>query len=345
MASNRKKKTSSAPSARSKLKSFLKWTGGAVFTLAIGLGGTAFWGWLSYTRPGPLSNNLDVVIPHGSYTTTLNTLQNAGVIPTDWWNSRIFLSAVVMTRQDGHIHAQELSFPAGASIKQTLWILRHGKPVLHKLTIPEGLTAWQIQALVQSTPLLTGDTPLPAEGTTLPQTYTFLRNSSRKELLTQMQAGMTQTLKSIWDKRDAGLPLSSPQDLLILASIIEKETAQAIERPSVARVFYNRLQTGMKLQTDPTVIYGLTQGKLPLDRPLTHSDLQIPSAYNTYMNAGLPPGPICSPGLASLEAAAHPAAGNMLYFVANGVGGHNFSATLSDHNHNVLLLRKQKTSH
>ncbi|MFT8419474.1 MAG: endolytic transglycosylase MltG [Acetobacter sp.] len=313
--------------------------------LCAGMGLTAFLGWQTYTRLGPLSTDQDIVVPHGNYATSLEALQNAGVIPNDWWHSRVFLSAVVLTRQDGQLHAAELHFPAQASIKQTLWILRHGKPVQHKLTIPEGLTAWQIQALLQAAPLLTGDAPLPAEGSTLPQTYTYLRNSSRKDLMAHMQASMAQALKQVWAERESDLPLTSPQELLTLASVVEKETAQPDERPAIARVFYNRLQKNMRLQTDPTVIYALTQGRPPLDRPLTHADLQTPSAYNTYMNTGLPPGPICSPGSAALQAAAHPAKGDMLYFVASGTGGHNFAATLADHNHNVGLLRKQKTSH
>lgn len=344
MASKRKK-PSPPPSDHSKLFRFLKWSAGGVFAFSVGTGLTAFWGWQTYTHSGPLSIDQDIVVPHGNYATSLDALQAAGVIPTGWWHGRVFLSAVLLTRQDGQIHAAELHFPAHVSIKQALWILRHGKPVQHKLTIPEGLTAWQVQALLQAAPLLSGEAPLPAEGSTLPQTYTYLRNSSRKELLAHMQASMAQTVKQVWAERESGLPLANPQELVTLASVIEKETAQPDERPSIARVFYNRLQKNMRLQTDPTVIYALTQGKPPLDRPLTHADLQTPSAYNTYINAGLPPGPICSPGSAALQAAAHPAAGDMLYFVASGTGGHNFAATLADHNHNVGLLRKQKTSH
>lgn len=309
------------------------------------MGLVGFWGWHTYTSPGPLSTEQDIVVPHGNYATTLSALQSAGVIPADWWSSRVFLSAVALTRKDGQLHAAELHFPAYASIAQTLWILRHGKPVQHRLTIPEGLTAWQIQALIQAAPFLTGDTPLPEEGSTLPQTYTYLRNSSRKDLLAHMQASMAQTLKQIWAEREPGLPLDSPAQLVTLASVVEKETAQPAERPSVARVFYNRLQKNMRLQTDPTVIYALTQGKPSLDRSLTHADLQTSSPYNTYVNTGLPPGPICSPGSAALEAAAHPAQGDMLYFVANGTGGHNFASTLAEHNHNVVLFRRQKTSH
>ncbi|WP_415422071.1 endolytic transglycosylase MltG [Acetobacter okinawensis] len=344
MASKRKKQPS-APSGHSKLNRFLKWSGGGVFILLAGAGLTAFMGWQSYLQPGPLPTDQDIVVPHGSYATTLDALQNTGVILPGWWNTRIFLGALALTRQDGQIHAAELHFPAHVSIKQTLWILRHGKPVQHKITIPEGMTAWQIQALLAAAPLLSGDAPLPDEGSTLPQTYTYVRNSSRKELLTHMQAAMTQTLKQIWTERDPDLPLASPQDLLTMASVVEKETAQPDERPLIARVFYNRLQKNMRLQTDPTVIYALTQGRPTLDRALTHADLQTPSAYNTYLNAGLPPGPICSPGQAALLAAAHPAKGDMLYFVASGTGGHNFAATLADHNHNVGLLRKQKASH
>lgn len=344
MASKRKKQTT-APANHSKLSRFLKWSGGGICALLAGAGLTAFLGWHTYLQPGPLSADQDIVVPHGNYTTTLNALQNAGVVAPDWWNTRIFLSALALTRQDGQIHAAELHFPAHASIQQTLWVLRHGKPVQHKLTIPEGLTARQIQALLAAAPLLSGEALLPAEGSTLPQTYTYVRNSTRKELLSHMQAAMASTLKQIWAERAHDLPLASPQELLTMASVVEKETAQPDERPLIARVFYNRLQKNMRLQTDPTVIYALTQGKPALDRPLSHADLLTPSAYNTYLNTGLPPGPICSPGSAALHAAAHPADGTMLYFVASGAGGHNFATTLAEHNHNVDLLRKQKASH
>nr|WP_230975497.1 endolytic transglycosylase MltG [Acetobacter garciniae] len=312
-----------------------------LFSLCLlGLAAISALAWHDYTRPGPLAAGQDIVIHRGGYAATLATLQDTGVLPTGAWTGRLFQLSIALTRGEGQIHAAELHFPAQVSMRETLWILRHGKPVLHRLTIPEGLSAFDITALIQSAPFLTAAVSSPAEGSVLPETYTYLRDEPRPELLARMQSNMAHTLVSIWRERDSSLPLQGPEDLLVLASLVEKETAVPAERPLVARVLLNRLQKGMKLQTDPTVIYALTQGR-PLGRTLTHADLQTPSPYNTYMNTGLPPGPICSPGLAALEAAAHPAQSDALYFVANGTGGHNFAATLSEHNRNVSLFRTQ----
>ena len=310
--------------------------------LFVGAGGTGLKAWQDYHGSGPLAQDTDVVIPHGDYQSTIHTLQNAGVLKQGWWTERLALSAILLTRHDGQLHAAELHFPAFTSMEHAFWILRHGKPVLHKLTIPEGLTAHQIQALVQAAPFLNGDTPLPQEGSVLPETYSYLRNSSRSALMDRAHAAMVATISKLWaDRQDAGL-IADQRSFVTLASLVEKETALTSERPMVARVFLNRLEKGMRLQTDPTVIYALTNGNPPLGRPLTHTDLQIPSPYNTYAVTGLPPGPICSPGLSSLQAVAHPATGEMLYFVANGEGGHNFAATLADHNRNVSLFRQKK---
>ncbi|MFT9257056.1 MAG: endolytic transglycosylase MltG [Acetobacter sp.] len=342
MASKRKSRTPQPPARKGRFF-LLRWLAAFSGLGLLGLAAIGAIAWHDYTRPGPLATGQDIVIHRGGYTATLATLQETGVLRPGSWTGRLFQLSIALTRKDGQIHAAELHFPAQVSMSETLWILRHGKPVLHRLTVPEGLTAYDITNLLLNAPFLTADISPPAEGSALPQTYTYLRDEPRADVLARMQAKMASTLASIWQDREPGLPLQSPQDLLVLASLVEKETAVPAERPLVARVLVNRLQKGMKLQTDPTVIYALTQGRPPLGRALTHTDLQTPSAYNTYLNTGLPPGPICSPGLAALEAAAHPAQSNALYFVANGTGGHNFAATLSEHNKNVSLFRAQQS--
>ncbi|WP_408834547.1 endolytic transglycosylase MltG [Acetobacter vaccinii] len=342
MASERKQKTTSPPASRRWLSIVFKGVLGGVAALGVSATCLGLLAWHDYTRLGPLPQDTDIVVPHGGYTSTLASLQSAKALPDDWWTEYLFQVAVTLTRKDGQLHAAELRFPAQASMQQILWVLRHGKPVMHKLTIPEGLSAHQIQALVDHAPFLTGPTPLPTEGQVLPQTYSYQRNTQRAALLDRMQADMASTLDTIWKNRDSTEGLTDPQSLLVLASLIEKETANPAERPLVARVFLNRLNKGMKLQTDPTVIYALTHGENTLDRPLSHADLQTPSAYNTYFTQGLPPGPICAPGVSSLTAAAHPATSDALFFVADGMGGHHFSATLAEHNHNVTLLRKKQ---
>lgn len=312
------------------------------FLLLIGAGGTGLKIWQDYTQAGPLPQDTDVVIPHGDYLSTIHTLQNSDVLPAGWWTERVTLGLIFATRHQGQLHAAELHFPAHTSIRGVLGILRHGHPVLHKITIPEGLSARQIQSLLQSAPFLTGDAPLTPEGSIMPETYSYLRNSKREAIVSRAQTAMHDQLEKIWTSRDVVEEIPNQEVFLTLASLVEKETAVASERPLVARVFINRLQKGMKLQTDPTVIYAATNGNPPLGRPLTHTDLQTPSPYNTYMQIGLPPGPICSPSLSSLQAVAHPAAGDALYFVANGVGGHNFASTLADHNKNVSLYRQKQ---
>ncbi|GCD49528.1 endolytic transglycosylase MltG [Acetobacter pasteurianus] len=344
MASKPKKKPVKQPAQKG--RAALKWLGGLFLLSALAGGGTGFFAWYSYTKPGPLPVATDVVVPHGGYASTISALQQAQVLPSGWFTDKLFVTAISLTRKSGQLHAAELHFPQHVSMQNALFILRHGKPVLHKLTIPEGLSAHQIQAVIASAPFLEGEAPLPAEGSTLPQTYNYLRNSQRADIVKRAQNAMQTALDTVWRKHDPALDgtISSPQVLLVLASLIEKETALPAERPMVARVFLNRLQKGMKLQTDPTVIYAITHGNPPLGRALTHSDLATPDPYNTYAVTGLPPGPICSPGMSSLEAAAHPASGDALFFVANGNGGHNFSTTLAEHNRNVSAFRQRNTN-
>ena len=220
-----------------------------------------------------------------------------------------------------------------------LLVLRSAKPVRHRLTIPEGLTAAQIARLLDHADALNGDGLLPDEGGMLPDTYIYERGTTRAQIVARGRAAMDRALAQAWASRSDGLPLADPRALLVLASMVEHETARPEERAHVAGVFVNRLRQGMRLQSDPTVIYAVAGGLGPLDRRLTHADLVWPNPYNTYTVPGLPAGPIDSPGLASLAAAARPDATADLFFVADGGGGHVFARTLDEHQRNVARWR------
>ena len=244
------------------------------------------------------------------------------------------------------LKAGEFLIEQNMSILDILNRISSGKVVLHKITIPEGLTSHQIKELFNNNQLLTDTIDFEIEeGSILPETYTFAKGTSRKELIKQAQKALQNNLAEIWEKRANDLPLNSKEELLVLASIIEKETGINSERSKIASVFINRLNKNMLLQTDPTVIYALTMGKTELKRSLKRKDLQIDNPYNTYKYAGLPPKPICNAGLESIKAAANPSNTPYFYFVADGNGGHNFSKTLAEHNQNVQkwlkTIRKQ----
>mgnify|MGYP003362854646 CR=1 FL=1 len=316
---------------------------GSVFLLLVlsGLGITLA-GMRHYDAPGPLAEGRAIVIPHGGSAQVLATLQDGGVLGRDWSTQKVFEIATILTRVDGAFHAAELVFPAHASIHQVLLVLRHGKPVIHRLTIPEGLSAIQIAALLEQAPYMDGTFPFPDEGSVMPLTYDYEWGMPRAQMLARMQHAMDRSLDHAWEGRVVDPAILNRHDLLVLASMIERETGSADERPLVARVFLNRLHQGMRLQSDPTVVYGLNHGVGPLGHALSRADLLQPTAYNTYVIPGLPPGPICSPGMAALDAAAHPSQGDQLYFVANGHGGHDFATTLGDHNRNVSAFRAGK---
>jgi UPF0755 protein len=262
-------------------------------------------------------------------------LRADGVIDSD----RLFRLAAWLTRRQGPLHAAELAFPPHASLRAVLAVLRTARPVEHKLTIPEGLTAVQIAALVQHAVAATGTVVPPPEGSVLPQTYSYEYGTTRGVLLARAEAAMDQALASAWAGRAPDLPLASPQDAVILASIVERETALPDERPHVAAVYINRLRLGMRLDADPTVAYGASGGSGVLDHKLTRGDLEQDDPFNTYRRAGLPPTPIDSPGMASIQAVLHPAASDDLYFVADGSGGHVFARTLEAQNRNVARAR------
>ena len=221
------------------------------------------------------------------------------------------------------------------SIARLADLFSGGKTHLRKLTIPEGLTAREAMEIILANEFLEDDFTPFKEGEILPETYTFTRHEERQKLVNQAKEAMDKVLQQAWDERDADLPLKNKEEMLVLASIVEKETGVTNERPQVASVFINRLKKGMLLQTDPTVIYAITEGKKDLGRSLTRKDLEIDSPFNTYKYAGLPPKPICNPGKAAIMAVAHPDKTPYLYFVASGEGGHNFARTLEEHNNNV----------
>lgn len=240
------------------------------------------------------------------------------------------------------LQAGEYDFAAGSTPAQVVAKIARGEVVVHKITIPEGWNSAQVRAALLAEPLLTGDLPaVIAEGSVLPDTLHFARGEARLNVLARMQKAQADLLAAVWPMRAADLPVTTPQQAVILASVIEKETGLKDERAQVAGVFVNRLRRGMMLQSDPTVVYGIeaAQGHVPMGRALSRGDLQRDTHYNSYLRAGLPPTPICNPGRAAIIAALHPAATDALYFVATAKGGHRFAATLQEHEANVALYR------
>ncbi len=254
----------------------------------------------------------------------------------------VFLLAAVTSGNATRLQAGEYEIAAHASSFSILDQMAHGRVYQRKMTIPEGLTTTEILSLLTSAEGLQGDLPepLPAEGTLLPETYAYTYGETKAQMIARMSSAMRDALQKLWTAHGPNFPVQSPHDILTLASIVEKETGVAHERPRVAAVFLNRLRLGMKLQSDPTVIYAITQGKQPLNRPLYTKDLEENnSPYNTYRVMGLPPGPIANPGLDSLRAVFQPTQTDDLYFVADGTGGHAFAKTLAEHNANVARWR------
>lgn len=329
--------TDAPPERRGRI---LRLLAGLLLTLAV-LGTGAYggfrWAVAQYEAPGPLAEERAVVIPRGAATGTIaERLLAAGVIA----NARAFLIAAWATADAGPLRAGEYAFPERASLGTVLEVLRSGRTVQRRLTVPEGLTVAQILALLDETEGLTGsvETP-PPEGSLLPETWSYSWGDTRESLVRRMREAMDRALAEAWAERAEDLPIATPREALILASIIERETGIAEERGKVAGVFINRLRRGMPLQSDPTVIYAVTDGAGAMDRPLSRADLDTDHPHNTYRNRGLPPTPIASPGRASLLAAVRPEETNALYFVADGRGGHVFSRTLEEHNRAVARLR------
>jgi UPF0755 protein len=292
-------------------------------------------------EPGPSVAETVVVLPRGAGLDEITSRLNAaGVIDRPW----LFRLAIRLQGQDRALKAGEYAFPAGATPASVINMLARGATVARRLTVAEGLTVAEVYRLLAETEGLTGElSEPPPEGSLLPETYFYALGDDRAELVRRMRQGMRALLDELWPTRAEALPLTSRQQAVILASIVDKETAVPGERGAVAAVFLNRLRRGMRLQSDPTVIYGLTGGSGALDRPLTRGDWQYDSPHNTYRIEGLPPTPIGNPGRAALEAVLHPEEVDYLYFVADGSGGHAFGRTLEEHNRNVANWRRIKS--
>jgi len=314
--------------------SFFRWV---LFFMALFvtlMGGALFFGHQILVSQGPLDQAKHVVIPRGAGPVTMaKLLKEEGVLSYPL----LFRLALMVEPNPKPVKAGEYEIPAHASMAAVADILQSGKVVQRRLTVPEGLTTAEVVELVRKTEALSGDITLDLkEGDLLPETYFYSRDDTRDGLLSRMKEAMEKALDEAWRKRAAGLPLANRREALVLASIIEKETAVPAERAKVAAVYLNRLRLKMKLESDPTTIYGLTGGKGSFNRELTRADLQSTSPYNTYVASGLPPGPICNPGRASIVAATNPTPRDRaLYFVADGQGGHVFSSNVYEHNRNV----------
>ena len=315
--------------------------GSAFFTflviVVIALGATLYLGRQRFEAPGPLAQDKIVNIPKGLGTKDISDLLvREGVIDQPY----VFVGGVIVLKARGDLKHGEYKFPSHASVADVVGTLIEGKVVQHAITVPEGLTSEQIVARLQETEALSGPIKeIPREGTLLPETYKFTRGMTREQIIQRMQSEERKAVLDIWAHRDPELPLKSPEELITLASIVEKETGKPDERTRVAAVFVNRLKRKMRLQSDPTIIYGLVGGKGSLGHPILKSEKEQATPYNTYIIDGLPPGPIGNPGRASLEAAANPARTKELYFVADGTGGHVFSETYEQHQKNVAKLR------
>ncbi|MBV8511189.1 MAG: endolytic transglycosylase MltG [Xanthobacteraceae bacterium] len=315
--------------------------GNAFFTvlvvLAIGVGVGVLVIKSRLTAPGPLQEDKVVNVARAGVSDLADTLQHEGVIDQQW---PFFIRVWLNKARGNDVKAGEYQFAKHASVEDVINTLSEGKVVQHAITIPEGLTSEQIVQRLLDMDFLAGNIKsIPPEGSLLPETYRFPRSTPREQVLQRMQREQRDIVQKTWAARAPDLPLKSPAELVTLASIVEKETGRPEERSRVASVFVNRLKQRMRLQSDPTIIYGLVGGKGSLGRPISRSDITQPTPYNTYTIDGLPPGPIANPGRASLEAAANPARTKDLYFVADGTGGHAFSETLDAHQKNVAHLR------
>ena len=309
-----------------------------VLVLMIGAGAGYIYGRQKIEAPGPLQEDKIVNIPaRAGMTDIADILQREGVIDNNRW---AFIGSVFALKARSELKPGEYSFQKNASLRDVIGTIVEGKVVQHAITIPEGLTSEQIVARLTDNDILSGTVrEVPREGTLLPETYKFPRGTPRDQVIARMQQTQKRVLGEIWERRNADIPVKTPEQLVTLASIVEKETGKADERSRVAAVFVNRLRQKIKLQSDPTIIYGLVGGKGTLGRPIKRSEIMQPSPYNTYVIDGLPPGPIANPGRASLEAAANPARTRDLFFVADGSGGHAFTETYDQHQKNVAKLR------
>lgn len=316
---------------------------GLLMLLVLGIvavGGIIYWGAQQFYASGPIGDTAVFQVERGNGLATVSQrLEDAGLISNRW----VFQAGAVALKKERALKTGEYEIPANASMSTILKTLTEGTPITYAVTIPEGFTSWQVVQRLEAEDALTGKiAAVPPEGSLMPDTYAFERGDNRNDVLARMQKAQEAALAAIWSDRDPDLPLKTPQELVTLASIVEKETGVPDERARVAAVFINRLKRGMRLQSDPTIIYGITNGQGPLGRGLKRSEIEQKTDYNTYQIDGLPPGPIANPGLSSMEAVAHPAQTKDLYFVAAGAlpsDGHLFAQTYAEHQRNVAKWR------
>ncbi len=308
---------------------------GLIAALAIGAAGA--FAYKEATRAGPHTADSTVVLPYGASDRQIaGVLQEEGVIR----HARLFVAAAKVKGVSGTLKAGEYLIPASISIWDLVDLLVEGKSILHYFTAAEGLTTAQVLRAIKANETLVGDVSLMAkEGELLPETYAFTRGQTRDQMISLMKEAQQKYLDEVWDDRALELPYSTRKEALILASIVEKETGVSAERERIAAVFVNRLKRSMRLESDPTIIYGLTGGE-PLGRGLRVSELRKETPYNTYVINGLPPTPIANPGKEAIYAVLHPAETKDLFFVADGTGGHAFAETLREHNRNVAKWRQ-----
>ena len=307
-----------------------------LFLLTIGAGVGFVIGKQRFELPGPLATERTVNIPRGGIRDTAELLQREGVIDQPY----LFMAGALMLKARDELKYGEYQFARNASLRDVVNTIIDGKVVQHAFTIAEGLTSDQVVQRLLENDVLTGNIrEVPREGTLLPETYRFTRGMTREQMIQRMQQQQRRLVQEVWDRRMPDLPIRTVEQLVVLASIVEKETGKSEERTRVAAVFVNRLKQKMKLQSDPTIIYGLVGGKATLGRGILRSEIEQPTPYNTYVIDGLPPGPIANPGRASLEAAANPARTKELFFVADGSGGHAFADNYEQHQKNVARLR------
>jgi UPF0755 protein len=311
-----------------------------ILVLVVLAAGVAEWLFADFGAPGPAArqgSETVVVVKSGKgLHGVAATLADAGVIR----RADLFQIGVRLHGEASALKAGEYAIPSGASMYDIMNILIEGKSIQHKLTVAEGLTSAMAYDIVRDDPVLKGSAgPVPPEGALLPETYLFTRGQTRAVIIGQMEQAEQRTIDELWARRAPNLPFKTKEEALILASIVEKETAIPEERRHIASVFVNRLRIGMKLQSDPTIIYGITRG-YPLGRRILASEIARPTPYNTYVIAGLPPAPICNPGRDSIAAVLDPEDTKDLYFVADGSGGHVFASTVDEQNKNVAKWRK-----
>ena len=304
----------------------------AVGLVAVG----AAW-WTLWAGPGPTSEAKTIVVEQGSSVARVAAqLEREGLIRT---SATTFRGFARLLGSGDPVQAGEFEVPAGASPSSILDRLQHGRPIQRMVTVPEGMPSVLVHERLMRVPFLSGEIAVPEEGSVLPGTYSYRRDEARSAVLGRMQEAMRRELARLWAGRGANSVVTTPQEAVILASIVEKETGKAAERPTIAGVYSNRIRIGMKLDADPTIIYPITRGR-PLGRPIRRSEIDAVNGYNTYTRAGLPVGPIANPGRESIAAVLNPAQTQALYFVADGTGGHIFSNTLEEHNRNHQRWRE-----